>query len=352
MTVFDVRKPDGSRWEIHYTSSGVKWLQLEDEPGASQREAGVPPRFPPGVRGGSFAVALAAMNVAVEGLRCWDEHQWRRLAEAQIEEERRIGWLIDMMQRWAVAHSLNGLDLKVTEYLCREAEGLMLAAGRNDKIQLPQALMFEIGRISDVLGGFRMMYHSQFEALAANNRDEFDAAIRTVLPGRRLNMSFVRELGEDPAAAWVAALQNKTTATFDQDLRDGTRDMATFLKRVFASTELAPVRDEAPAPKWFLEEAVNQFVKLLPRPAQSWVRISPERMDAFRELILLRAEFLRVKALHAAWMIVDEAVGTSTGRPIHVESTSRRLELTIGSVDDVNIESQASIREGQATAGK
>ncbi|RWR25200.1 hypothetical protein D8Y24_03160 [Agrococcus lahaulensis] len=264
----------------------------------------------------------------------WEARQQRLLNEAQHEEDKRIPWLADMLARWGAAHrNGDGLDLRVTEYLAREAAETMAAIAANKRVAVPQSMLLELDLVLRTLAAARVTFRRQFEALLEHPEiDDIRVALRSVLPQRSLNIAFVRSLAEDPAVEWEGLLRTKATNDFDRELAESYRHPSVFVSRLFPSTEVVAWEAQSSdvAPKFF-DQLVGFVTAALPKPLDSARPIAAERLDTFRELVLVRAEASRVKSLHTAWLATADAIGESMGAPLRVEWSANGVKLEIGS---------------------
>ena len=133
--VFRVTKDNGERWLIRYSTAGVAWERSGD-PGdeADARVSGGGTLEPPMSASSAQYVHLvdALAQTAAQFALWWEVRQQRLLNEAQHEEDKRIPWLADMLARWGEVHKNGqGIDLRVTEYLAREASETMEAIAGN-----------------------------------------------------------------------------------------------------------------------------------------------------------------------------------------------------------------------------
>ena len=100
---------------------------------------------------GMVAPAMSAVT-AVAQFGIWYElHQMNRLAAAQFEE-RRIQWLNGIVDQWIDEHrDKSGLEVDVTLAMAREAEKLLGKLTEDDVMDVPQALLLKVSRVSDYL---------------------------------------------------------------------------------------------------------------------------------------------------------------------------------------------------------
>ncbi len=330
---FLVQKDTGDMWTMTFGRSGVAWDPVDRSFGSS--EAGPSPRLPSiGVGGPIEAVAMVAQAAGTLGL-WWETRQQRLLDEATREELRRIPWLADMIARWSVAHRAgNQLDLRVSEYLAREARATMDSLVANKRVSAPQSVLYELDIVRDTFRGFRELFLVQFEQAAQSSEIDLQGAVRRAVPGAKLDMDFVRRLGLDPAIEWSEHVRAKGNQGFDADLADALRHSSVFISRLFPSTELAihePIAAQQPG---VIQRLVGAIAGALPMPRSEDHRPDVgERRDAFREFLLLPAEVARVKALHAAWLATSAVVGETHGAPLAVTVDASGVQVGLGSLD-------------------
>ncbi|WP_198295586.1 hypothetical protein [Diaminobutyricimonas sp. LJ205] len=329
---FRVQKDSGDFWDMTYAKTGVTWKRAEGSFDEPADVAGHPP--PLGGRIGPIeaitSIADTAANIGV----WWEIRQQRLLNEAMNEETRRISWLADMIARWGEVHRQGDrLDFRVSEYLAREATETMNSIVANKRIALPQSMLYELETVQDTFRSFRSLMLAQFETLAGDSRMDLDGAVRRALPRSRLNMDFIRALGEDPSTEWVKRVREKTTGEFEREITDAMRDPSVFLSRVFPSTEPAiPEPQEVEKNPGFAERLINLLAPALPLllAVESKTDAS-ERRDAFRELSLLSAEVSRVIALNSAWLATNAIVAVSSGKELQVQVSALGLGVGLAS---------------------
>lgn len=349
---FTVQKDDGSNWWMTYTSNGVRWDRMDGSSDASPTPAPVTSPDGPSAPDSASAISSTVQSglsalTAVHGVQAvaqvaqaaamvgmwWEDHQRRLFDEARQEEYRRITWLGDMTARWAAVHKTgNQLNLRVTEHLAREAKETMNVLLSNKRVALPQSVLCDLGEIQDMLGSFRSLILTQFEELTASPAIDLNGAVREALPDRRFDMDFIRLLGEDPAAALEASLRTKAKGGFDQEFSQPLLHAGGFTDRVFPSILPAipemNVKDfEEPG---LIDQVISFVTSALPNlPTDEVNPEALERRTTFRELTLLPAEVLRVRALNSAWLATSAIVAQSTGRELTVQLGSRgvRVEL-------------------------
>ena len=328
---FEVHKDDGSRWLMQYTTNGVNWLRIPDDDTEGTQ---------PGVKapGGSIAnsaslpVAIGAvLDAGAQLAQVWEMRQQRLLQQA-FYEDRRLQWLDEMIGRWGRVHEAGrGLDFGVSGFLAREALETMHALVANKKWSLPQSTLHDLSLIIDVFRATREQLLMQFEALEADHGLNLTALIARELPGRTLDMAFVRKVAVDPRVEWERLVREKSPVDFDADLRDLLRSPELFTNRLFSSTEVGTV---SVAPPSGLPDRALRFildlVGRLPRPEEAdWKADSWQRRDAFRELIMLPAEVDRVRMLTSAWLAVSAIVEQSTPHELTVAVGGPRVQLAL-----------------------
>ena len=317
---FLVQKDNGQYWNMMYTSAGVRWEPADrafdnadpDPSALSPLAGGVSPVQIIG------SVIDAASHVAI----WWEARQQRLFSEAAHEESRRIPWLADMITRWGEAHREGDhLDLRVSEYLAREAREAMESVVGNKRVSIPQSILYELNMIQDSLGSFRSLAVMQFEALIRNEEIGLAEAVRKVLPHSTLNIDFIRSLGEDPASDWAGRVRAKASGDFDRELGEVSRHPDAFISRLFPSNELAiPDLPVEPQQRSVVKRVIDLAGSALPRiRPEDFKQDSSERRDTFRELSLLPAEVTRVKLLHSAWLATNAIIANAAGRPVQVQ---------------------------------
>lgn len=334
-------KPDGSEWRVIYGGGTIQWVPVpgrssgsdagDSPPTASPRPGGLGP-----IAGGGVQIqALASFaEIATSLVQTAELRQQRLMIEAAREQSQRIEWLTDMMGRWAEVHSSGGrLDLRISEYLAREVRGFMEVVSANKRVALPQSLLYDLELILDSFRSMRLLLSDQFEALADSEGVRLREAVRTVLPGRGLDMNFVRRLALDPAEVWAEKVRGKGAAGFDEEFANAFRFPDVFRDRLFPVNEIAVREAEEPTPKGFMERIAALVAGPLP-----WLRWDDfkadltEKRDTYRELLILPAEFFRVRALNSAWIattaVVAEAFGEEVG--VLIGNDGMKVEMGLG----------------------
>lgn len=320
---FQVTKDDGSLWDMNYTGRGVQWRRRD--PSSSHLATGTGPSFPP--MGGPLEVIASVADAAARIAMWWEVRQQRLLEEAAHEETRRIPWLTDMIARWGDAHRTGDhLDLRLSEYLAREAQEMMQALASNKKASVPHSVLYEMDLIQDCFRAFRGQLLEQFEAL--DRHAAISEALHQSLPRRSLNLGLVRELGKDPAIAWASQVRTKNNAAFDQEYAQAFRHPDVFLQKLFPSNEAAT--SETKKEEGRMSRLLGVVARSLPHP-DSFKSTSWDRRDAFRELSLFPAEVSRVQALHSAWLATCAAIGDYAGSALTTSIGPTGTHLALGS---------------------
>lgn len=328
-----VRKQDGTFWRVVYGADGIKWLPVDRtfEEGGSGGDPLTPgPQF-----GGSGPIqAIASITQAAgEVGQWWEVRQQRLLVEAAREQTQRIDWLTEAMGRWAEIHRGGGqLDLRISEYLAREARAFAEVAGANKRVAMPQLLLYELDVIQDSFRSVRRALGSQFEALIESREIDVHTAVREVLPGHRLNVEFIRRLASEPSTMAGESARGRGRSVPDEPLANAFRLPDDFLGHLFMTTQVSLREDIEPSHKGVLDRVVDAVTGSLP-----WIRWedaaqaeTAERREYFRELLLLPAEFSRVRALHSAWQATTAAIAESVGEPVGVLLGTGGIAVQLG----------------------
>ena len=339
---FYVEKDNGEQWWMLYTSRGVRWERQNPEPGrVSSHASGGDPSSPSetsalrsatslmnAATGPIGAVACLIDSVATV-LNWWEARQYRIIDQARFQEERRIPWTSDMMVRWVKAHEGgNHLDLRISSFLAREAMATMNALIADKKMAVPQALLYDLELIREVLSATRRLYGDQFDVIAGSSALDVSLALRGAVPNATLNHPFIRRLAEDPALDWSLRVRERASKTFDEDLREPTRHHDLFMKMLFTSSEIDRSDEPVAMDKGFLDSVASRvaFIPSLPAMISDQIRSdSTNRRDDYRELALFAAEANRVSALHTAWGVVDTAVRSQVGGGVLISELMARL---------------------------
>lgn len=326
------RKADGTWWRVIYGYGTIQWVPTAADGGDPGDGSPTRPGFSPVMGGGPFQAIASTAHAAGEVGQWWELRQQRLAVEAAHEQSQRIEWLTEMMGRWAEIHrGGNQLDLRVSEYLAREARGFIDVVASNKRIALPQSLLYELDLIQDSFRAVRLTLSSQFRALMDSDEVRLKDGIRQVLPGRALNVDFIDRLAEDPGTVWAEKVRGKASTGFDEEFAQAFRFPDVFRDHLFLSTEVALQETSEPAQKGFAERIAGLVAGGLPWPRWEDVKADlPEKRDAFRELLLLPAEFFRIRALHSAWVattaVVSEARGEDVGILLGPEGIAVTLE--------------------------
>lgn len=325
---FQVRKDNGEAWFMNFTSQGVQWVK-DNERDAAETLAGS--TFSP--RGPLPSSPLTTMSAVLEGAASigmwWETRQLRLANEAANEENRRIAWLEEMLVRWGEVHREGDvLDLRVSEYLAREARATMGAISGNRRLALPQTLLYELELVRESLRPFRVLLLEQFEALVDQQQIGIAAALEAALPGRALDMNFLQKLGADPS---IDRANSKTSGDFDLELEALLRQPDAFLARVL------PGRDRAPTNEPSAERRGSVFETLISVLAPSVPKTSPidghsdapDRADSFRELSTVPAEVARARGLHMAWTAVTTLFAAASGHDLEVRLDSKEVRFAL-----------------------
>jgi hypothetical protein len=327
---YRVLKDNGESWFMNYTNAGVRWEPADAPFGASVASPGFGPTL--GKAGSPARVLSEVINTATDIGMWWEMRQQRLLSEAMNEETRRISWLAEMVARWGDAHREGDqLDLRVSEYLARETREMMEALVLNKRVALPQSMLYELEMIQDTLRSFRTLILSQFETLFVSPDIELSSAVRNALPHSRLDMSFIRRLGTDPAIEWADRVRTKTTGDFERELTETLRNPSSFLALVFPRTEpeaAHPTEDEKNL--GVVHSLLGLLTPALPRLfAPEFKGDGSERRDSFRELSLFPAEVARVRALNSAWLATSAIIEASTGDQVQVQVSDRGVQMEL-----------------------
>ena len=290
----------GQPFAIFYTSKGVKWLRGDEaEPFASGTDSPAPVPFSPSLPsshvGAAAQLAEAASNVGM----WWEVRQSRLLESAAFEEERRIPWTMDMMERWMAVHrDGRHLDLRVSSFLARETQLTMEALATNKKMAVPQSMLYDLETMRDSLSAARVLLQNQFEELYSSPIDL----------GLELDMSFIRRLGEDPAEEWDRCLATSSIPTFAKDLESVMVDRDSFVNRLFvnSSPEIPSVVTVSVLGR--LASHLSTFSDLASTVLEPMRSANSARRAEYRELALFSAEVVRARALHSAWGVVEGLV--------------------------------------------
>ncbi|GAB3622638.1 hypothetical protein GCM10027418_07200 [Mariniluteicoccus endophyticus] len=336
--VYNVIKDNGERWQILYTSHGIRWIpDLTPEaasPGAPTPATTPSPRPAPPIGPPPLQVIQGVLNTA-SNIGLWYETRQERLIAEAAHEERRVQWLADMLTRWGEIHREGDqLDLRVTEYLARESSGLVNAMSSSKRVAVPQSILFEIASVQDTLRAFRSLMLEQFEELAET--EDIDAVVRASLPERKLNLEFIRELASEPTVEWGDRGRKNGDLDPIAALAESTGPASGFLTRLFPSTGLAlRVEDESPEQQGFIERLVGVLTQTLPRP-RLFESKTTDRFDLHRELVTLPTEVSRVKLLHSAWIatsgVITRALGSEPQVSIDADGMSLALTASPGTL--------------------
>lgn len=342
----------GEHFAILYTSHGVKWLWGDAaapyiaEPAQRSPSDGARSSWDGSTADGesiakgldAAAGVVGAASRLVEAIAAvgtwWETRQYRIMDQARFEEDRRIPWTADMLVRWVTAHEdRQHLDLRISAYLAREAVATMNALLETKKMSVPQSMLYDLELIREVLAASRLLFLTQFERLTTEADPSVAAAIQQAVPNSRLDMSFIRRLGEDPAEEWSRKLRDRASRTFDEDLRDAARHQDIFLQRLFPTNQ--PDTGDSGDRQGPLRKLANR-VTLIPAIPAAVSDLLKEgtggRRDDFRELALLAAEVTRATALHSAWGVVDSIVRQELGTGILITERDGQIELSAGEV--------------------
>lgn len=325
------RKADGSWWRVIYGYGTIQWVPTSGAGGDSEGDTPTRPGFSPVMGGGPFQAIASTAHAASEVGQWWEMRQQRLAVEAAHEQSQRIEWLTEMMGRWAEVHrGGNQLDLRVSEYLSREARGFIDVVASNKRIALPQSLLYELDLIQDSFRAVRLTLSSQFKALTGSDDVRFMEAVRQVLPGRTLDLAFIDRLAEDPGTVWAEKVRGKSSAGFDEEFAQAFRFPDVFRDHLFPSTEVAIREVAEPAQKGLADRIAGLIAGGLPWPRWEDVRADlPEKRDAFRELLLLPAEFFRIRALHSAWRATTAVVSEAHGKDLAVLLGPEGIAVTL-----------------------
>ncbi len=324
---FSVTKDDGSHWAMQYGAHGVTWIPLP-----TPTDATAPVR-PPAFGINPYVHAITAVADSAAGIfDAWQRHSQLEWERTNAEVARHGEWLADMIGRWGQAHSSTlGIDLRVSEYVGREADAMMRLLVENKKAALPQSMLYELDQIQEALRGYRRTLGDQFDALAADSEIALAEVVHEALPHRSLNLDFLHLLAEDPAIRWTQAVQAKSTGDFGRELSVIVRDPGQLHQRLFVSNEVELSPAEAPRPG-ILQKFVRLVTPALPRlfegdyKSDAW-----ERRDQYRELSLFAAEVTQSRALTAAWLATADVVSAAHGRPLEVRTDHHGVQLSLGS---------------------
>lgn len=325
------RKADGSWWRVIYGYGTIQWVRAAADGGDAGDGSPTPPGFSPVMGGGPYQAIASTAHAAAEVGQWWEMRQQRLAVEAAHEQSQRIEWLTEMMARWAEAHrGGEQLDLRVSEYLAREARGFIDVVASNRRIALPQSLLYELDLIQDSFRAVRLTLSTQFKALMESDEVRLKDAMRQALPGRTLNVEFIDRLAEDPGTVWAEKVRGKSSAGFDEEFAQAFRFPDVFRDYLFRSTEVEFRKVPEPVEKGLAERIAGLVADGLPWPRWEDVKADlPEKRDAFRELLLLPAEFFRIRALHSAWRATTAVVSEAHGEDVGVLLGPEGIAVTL-----------------------
>lgn len=322
---FRVLKDNGEAWFMNFTSRGVQWVR-DSRPGAADAAPGG--SFVP--RGPFPSNPLMTMSAVLDGAASigmwWETRQLRLANEAANEESRRIGWLEEMLVRWGEVHQDGDvLDLRVSEYLAREARETLAAIGGNRRLALPQTLLYELELVQESFRPFRVLLLEQFEELVSQSEIGLNAALEAALPGRAMDMAFIRQLGADPL---IERTSSKASNEFGLELEALLRRPDDFLARVLPGQERASQDEPSGGRRGSVFETLITVLAPsgLPTDGRS---DSADRAGAFRELSIVPAEVARARGLHMAWTAVTTLFAAASGSDVHVRLDSREVRFDL-----------------------
>lgn len=271
----------------------------------------------------------------------WELRQQRKFVETSHEQAQRIEWLTEMMGRWGRVHREgNGLDLRSSEYLVREVDALIDVLVSNKKVTLPHTLLYDLDLVRDSFRSMRLLLADQFRALFYNDEIHIKRLVQKALPGHSLNVEFIEQLIEEPTIESLATTRSKPTTSSEKSLLESIRSEKDFQRTLFPSTEL-----EVSTPVEDLDEGPGSPAKLMKKVADKlvgpllWPRVADakgdlgERAHDFRELVLLAAEFRRIRALHDAWLAVTVIATEKLDEPIRVIVSPEGVSVERGADD-------------------
>ena len=252
----------------------------------------------------------------------WETRQQRLVDAASFEEERRLPWTLDMMERWVAAHrDGQHVDLQVSSFLARETNATLRALVENKKMAMPQSMLYDLELMRQTLTSVRQLFLVQFEELHASPLDDD-------LP---LNMSFIRRLGSDPAEDWLKSIRDRATDTFAQDLKALAEDRDLFLKELFADHLPAIPTEVTTSTLARLTSRLAEFADMAGGLLEPIRAASAARRNEYRELALFSAEVVRASALHSAWGVLSDFVKNRHG--ISLVGVEVDGELSLRSVE-------------------
>lgn len=344
MAVHIVQKDDGSFWEVLYQGGTIVWNALSARPDGFTPGGGEPtpaPR-PPHMPGPTpFHLALQVADVGAALWQTWELRQQRKFIETSQEQAQRIEWLTEMMGRWGSVHrGGGGLDLRSSEYLVREVNALVDVLVSNKKLLLPQTLLYDLDLIRDSFRSMRLLLAEQFRALFANEEIQIKRVVQDALPGYSLNIDFIEQLTEEPIIEPPAATRSRSSSSSEKSLLESIRSEEDFQKTLFPSIALevhTPVEelDEGPgAPARLMKKIADTLSDRLLWPrAEDTKGDLGDRAHDFRELVLLAAEFRRVRALNDAWLAVSVIATEKLDEPLRVIVAPEGVAVERGTSD-------------------
>ncbi|NWJ49132.1 MAG: hypothetical protein HXX08_25015 [Chloroflexi bacterium] len=135
----------GQGFAIRYGGRGnIQWFKgKEFDQLARGFHQGVSPLSP-------FGLALEAANSAVGFLQWWESRKSRLLQEAQYEE-RRIGWLADILEVWYQELDNGEMRRDTIHYLDREVSKLVEKLEQNKLTDVPSSFLLQVERTTESL---------------------------------------------------------------------------------------------------------------------------------------------------------------------------------------------------------
>ena len=340
-------KDTGEEFVILYTDSGVKWLTGEKaEPyfngvSAVSSPSGNSPGFFNTASSflGSFASAtnsvLEIANTITNLQNSIQNQQYRLLEEAKFEEERRIPWLINMINRWTNTHqNNNGVDLLLSHYLSKEVQAAIKPMSDNPKMSLPQSLLFDLERIRQVIASVRRLTARQFMILeessnATISNDENPTFEKSVLNLIKINYEYIKMLSKDPTedwegflekeidlfsgkAFWINAFPDLNSEYFQKDRKQNFSEIIKDPQLIMSLISILtiPARSTPAGPALAGIAALMPFLSNFLKQSKEKELLNREDVN---ELTQFYIEIEKTRALHQLWTMLDKAISYYRG---------------------------------------
>lgn len=175
----------------------------------------------------------------------------------------------------------------------------------NKRAAIPQSFLFDISAVQESLAAVRGSLYGNVILATDGSHPEVAQCISEVSQGKSIDMGFIADLAEDPAAVWNRVVAGEGAARRVALTPEVPSSPDAFAQRLFVSNEVdvytrGGQAHGVPGALNAIHEKMTSILSLWAGPGGDGVNVATDRAQPFRELALLAAEVTRARSLHAA----------------------------------------------------